>query len=338
MNIKSLEINIISLIIILLTSILVAYRDYSIGTDTLMYASIYLNNANFEGHEIGFRFLVKFFNLFTNEPTFFFGFVCFLITFFYFLVFKNLTYIKSNNLIFLLLFFSLIFISSWYFSNITNGLRQGISLSIIYYALLRYFIFKKYFYFFIFYLIGLMFHYTSIFILPFLVIYHFISFRIFLYLWGVLSLFFILGVNEIIFHNILSVMGYEKIYNLIKEYGLPEYNYYGFHWNFFIYTIFFPIISLLIFYFSKNREKTLPEEILKIYFMLCLPYFILGFANYSNRYALIAWAFIPFLQLVIIKQLNLSKNILLLFSITLLFFGMIFFYLIRFEMFKVLIY
>ncbi len=331
MNINILNHNLFSLGIILIISILVAFRDYSVGIDTANYAYIYTENSGFQGFEPGFRFLIEFFNLLTPSPVLFFGFICFLISVFHYLTYKNISYIDKNNLTFLILFFSLMFFSSWYINNITNGLRQGISLSILLYALVKYFIKKKYIKFAIFYGFSILFHKSSIFLLPFLLIYHIFSFKIFFYLWIILGLNYILGINEIFLQKILSFIGYEHIYLLIKEYGLPEKNYYGFNLSFFIYTISFPLLSLFIYYTSKNLEKFLPVQMLKLYMMLCLPYFILGFANYSNRYAFIAWAFIPFLQLIIIKQLNLSKRSLFILSISLFCFGIMYFYLFRFN-------
>lgn len=336
MESKIIDINFFAFIIIIIISFLIGFRDYSVGTDTINYVEIYSANINFTGFEPGFNFFISTFNLLTPNPILLFAFICLLISIFYYLTFQNIDYLEKNNLTFLLLFFSLIFVSSWYISNVTNGLRQGVSLSILYYTLTRHFVNKKYFIFLIFYFIALMFHISSIFLLPFLILYITISFRNFFYLWILLSIFYMLNLNEKILFEILSFFGFVDFYYLIKNYGLPEYNYYGFNIYFFLYTIFFPLISLIIYYFYKKDKSPLIFPIIKLYFMLCMPYFLLGFANYSNRYGLIAWAFIPFMQLIIIKQLELSRVFLYLISIMFFCLGIIYFYIIRLNWFFLL--
>ena len=90
MKITYLKYNLLSLSIILTISALVSFRDYSIGADTLNYVEHYILNGSFMGFEPSFRYLIKFFNLITLDPTLFFGFICFLITIFYYKTYEEL--------------------------------------------------------------------------------------------------------------------------------------------------------------------------------------------------------------------------------------------------------
>lgn len=327
MKITYLKYNLLSLSIILTISVLVSFRDYSIGADTLNYVEHYILNGSFMGFEPSFRYLIKFFNLITLDPTLFFGFICFLVTIFYYKTYEELKI--DHKVYYTLILFSLLLFSSWYINAITNGLRQGIALAILYYALVRYFLNKEYFKFIIFLFLSISFHYSIILVVPFFILYHLLSFNKLLFLWFIVGVFYIFGINEIIFYNLMNIFGQNEIYLKIKNYsGDVAVAYYGFNWSFFIYTILFPLISMTISYLSNNIKK-LPTTFIKIYLILCLPYFICGFANYSNRYAVIAWFFLPLIQLSIIKQLNFSRNSLQFISVTLFCFGIIYFYLIR---------
>lgn len=334
MKITYLKYNLLTLSIIIIISAIVAFRDYSIGADTLTYVENYISNASFIGFEPLFRILIKFFNLITVDPTLFFGFVCFLITMFYYKTYEELEY--NHKIYYTLILFSLLLFSSWYISAVTNGLRQGIALVILYYSFVKYFLNKKYFIFIIFLLLSIFFHYSIIIVIPFLILYHLLSFNKLFILWFVIGVFYIFGINEIIFYNIMNIFGQNEIFLKIKNYaGSESVAYHGFNWNFFIYTIFFPLISIIISY-SRNNFKHLPIVLIKIYMVLCLPYFIFGFANYSNRYAFIAWFLIPLIQLSIIKQFNFSRNSLQFISITLFCFGVIHFYLFKISVLGVL--
>lgn len=313
------------LTIILIISIIVAFRDYSIGVDTLNYVDNYIYNGSYEGFEPAFRAVIKFFNLLTTDPTLFFGFICFFITIFYYKTYEELDY--NHKPYYTLILFSLLLFSSWYINANTNGIRQGMSLAVLYYAYVKYFFNKKYFKFTIFYIISISFHYSTFMVLPFLFLY-LLSLKHIVLIWLCVGLLYILGFNEIIFYNVLNILGQSDIYFKVKNYAEGEIMYYGFHWSFFFYTIFFPLFSLFLSYLTKNKEF-LPIPLLKFYMILNLPFFILGFANFSNRYAVVSWFLIPLLQLSIIKQMDFSKHSLKFISISLFCFGIIYFYLFR---------
>ena len=48
--------------------------------------------------------------------------------------------------------------------------------------------------------------------------------------------------------------------------------------------------------------------ILKVYLILSLVYFVFGFGPYSNRFAVMAWFFLPILQAAVISKLNFKKQ------------------------------
>jgi len=143
------------------------------------------------------------------------------------------------------------------------------------------------------------------------------------------------GVNELVV-KIISERLNLPIYQYVKYFSLEKGSenqggglYVGFNMSFFIYTLFWPVLLLIIQKFKSRFKNKLANfesiyTLLKIYFLLSLVYFILGFGPFSNRYALFSWFLVPIMQIVIINlSLNLnSKRIvpLLAFSSSLIFF------------------
>ncbi|QKF84323.1 EpsG family protein [Campylobacter ureolyticus] len=325
MRIKKLDL--FSLLVILLVSYIIStIWDIGItklGPDMPAYINMYISNNTY-GREVGFEFLINFFNFFNFSVGFFFGFICFFITTIYYINSKKILFDK-NNISYTLLFFALIFYSSWYINAIVNGVRQGISLSILHFACLYFLTEKKYLKFILFFIIAILFHYSTILILPFLFLYLF-SFKKLVFLWIVISIFYILGFNEIIFMKITSLLNLESVYFKIKDYSSYQIQYYGFNWDLFLYTVF-PIIFFLPFYFlKKNLFDNFTINVFKLYMVLCFPYFIFGFSNYSNRYAVIAWFLYPLLILLTIRKINFKLNFLSFLIVLFLFISSIFYF------------
>ena len=105
------------------------------------------------------------------------------------------------------------------------------------------------------------------------------------------------------------------IYKLVKFYAVERGEqpgdglYYGFDLKFFIYTIFWPLLLLILSKWksqSKSYELNKKEVfvLIKIYFFLSIPYFLLGFGAFSNRFAVLSWFLIPVLQFYSISSLR----------------------------------
>ncbi|MCK4840911.1 MAG: EpsG family protein [Methylococcales bacterium] len=300
-----------------LCSLLLGFRDLSIGTDSQTYASYFLRTAATTGLmssrlEVGFMLLMKVISFFTTSVSLFFAVIAFISTFLLVESYKLINSAPGNRDSGSQIFFlSMLLFSSWWITEVTNGLRQGIALAIIYFAIIKYLRVRSFRKFTILFLVSASFHVSTLLILPF-ILFYFLPLTWIALVWGIAGITYYLGFNEIIVMSVDSLLDL-GLYQQIKNYAVPDNGgvaqWSGFSYLFFGYTVFWPIILFgATIYFSKFiKDKNQIYESLRIYLILCLPYFIFGFAGYSNRYAVIAWLFIPFLQVSFISALNFKK-------------------------------
>lgn len=337
--------NIFIILISSIVSLFIGNRFLDVGRDTEQYLSKFEKYSSIEyaidGYEIGFSLLMHLFSKYTSSAEFFFFFISFLITSIYLFIFNRIHIRNFNKESFslggMIFFFSLLLMSSWYITMTTNALRQGVALVFLYYGLIDLFYNNKKFKFLIIYLISISFHYSVIFIGPFLFL-KYIRFRYTFALWFLIALGYVYGLNEIII-RLISEKFNLPVYDFIKYYSLQRgvisgglYN--GFSTNFFVYTVFWPLTLLIILKirFKVKSSKIIWEHILtliKIYFLLSLPYFIFGFGPFSNRFAMLAWFLVPVLQFHIFNTIS-FKNTINKFSLT--FFLIIFLWFLFFRL------
>ena len=69
-------------------------------------------------------------------------------------------------------------------------------------------------------------------------------------------------------------------------------------------------IAILVFFIKRcGADDNEPYPfILKVYLILSLQYFVFGFGPYSNRYAVMAWFFLPILLSAVVSKLNFKKQ------------------------------
>jgi len=313
-----------SFFIIFVVSLLVANRSLDIG-DTLQYIIHYERISDAGSYiyrlEPGFGFFAYVVSLIGGGYLLFFASVSFLITSTYFFLFKKkYTSIVSDKILLsdILIFFSLLFLSSWYFTSVANGLRQGLSLPFLYLSMFFLVFERNAIKSLICFLIATSFHYSTLLLLPFLPLLYF-GFNCVFVVWLGLALGYGLGVNEA-FVKYLSDLSGVGIYERVRLYSVQEGEvgqYHGFIWGFFIYTVFWPLFFLFFHYcfFGGRGERHVGFfRIVKIYMILTLPYFVFGFGPFSNRYSYIAWFYIPILQYFIFlfyfKELRLFLRLL----------------------------
>ena len=315
-KVKTLHIiTLLSLVISILTGLRFSY----VGKDTEAYINHFYNSSGVDGiyerTEIGFALVMQLFSKSNLDVESFFIFVAFLITIVYTHSFRKIyikcfryTKLDSSTLF---IYFSLLLLSSWYYSATMNGLRQGISLVIIYWAFAELFYFNKKFKFIVLIFIASTFHLSALIVIPF-VIFYTIRFKYALILWVFSACGYVTGLNEFMVKMIsnslnMPVYEYIKYYSLVKgEENLGGGLYEGFILSFFLYTIFWPLVLLFVLKVEfKNKSKKFDSEnifrLLTMYFFLSSIYFILGFGPFSNRYAFFSWFLIPVIQAVTIS-------------------------------------
>lgn len=318
--------NFLPLFVILsaIISVFIGIRSHDIGRDTMMYISHFsksnLDKNPYDGFEVGFEILMYTIAKTKFSVDFFFFVVAFLITISYLYFFHRVTCnSKKDHRVLLFdysIFFSLLFFSSWYLTLTTNGIRQGMSIPLIYIALYFLSFNKNRFKFLIFFFLAISFHFSALLVLPFVIILRLKLNSIFI-IWLLFGVFYIIGINEYLVFIISEFLNL-PVYNFIKFYSLEKGQlpgtglYEGFNSSFFIYTIFWPILLFAFVKLFNTRRFTLKieslEKIISFYFILSLPYFIFGFGPFSNRYAFFSWFFVPVIQYNIFSLYPIDKT------------------------------
>ena len=336
----------------IIVSALIGLRSSDVGRDTETYISYFSNSIIYgevlDKFELGFAYLLYFVSNAINSVEFFFFIIALIITLCYIIFFDKL-YIKLfkqdiNSLGRYLIFFTILLFSSWYYALTTNGIRQGVSIALIYLALYYLFYEHKKVKYIILALLASSFHLSVLVFFPVFLFYK-TKFRLVFIAWILSGVGYFLGINELIIEWI-SIKFNLPIYQTIKFYavdrdgGMSNAIYYGFDLRFFIYTIFWPLILLILSKWkshSKSYQLNKKEVfvLIKIYFFLSIPYFLLGFGAYSNRIAVLSWFLIPVLQFYSISSLR-FRYLFGSFAIIPLIIGLLFFSFIQLQWLSVL--
>ncbi len=279
-------------------SLVVGSRDLSVGTDTANYAQYFENVCNYSDMQL-FDPLFGYLTLLIARTEVavwcYFSILFLLFNFLYFSFFSSIAkwshFEKRHLLYILLLGFSLA--SSWYIAATTNGLRQGLSLPLLYFSL--FFFFRKKWIkavFFAFCAAG--FHLSSVFVLPFFVTI-FLPKKLFNWLVIFAILGYPLGINEALVAFFSRIIGF-TVYEQIAMYGVESENWVGFQWDLFLYSIFWVVIYAYLQKFVKKKYIKEFSFFWQLYCILLFPYLFFGFGGYSNRWAVIAWLFLPIIH------------------------------------------
>lgn len=298
------------IMVLLLTSV-IAIRDISVGTDTQTYTSIFLMGASCKcpgNHEIGFEAFLYPMYLLSFTPELIFFFISLLIFILIFFLSKKTienfslgTNYKVDYRYYITVFSFFIIVPIVIQVHI-NAIRQGISalfflLSFLY--LLEGSKKKSLFYL----IVSVSFHYSALLIMPFYILFFYtkikvnivFSFAVFLFL--LLSLIYILGFSEELI-KYLSNLLHLPVWEAVKMYGEDSSYKVGVRYDFYIFTL---LLFLPLFFISLYNDS------IKIYFVFLLvstiPFLLLGWGAYSNRYLFNVWLYIPlgFLAFFVLK-------------------------------------
>lgn len=312
-------------------SIFTAFQAEIVGNDASRYYNKFLVNVTYDRvgnkYEIGYEYFTYLIGIISSSKIFFYYVISFTISLFVILAFHSLQI--NRNFSSYILFASLLLFSSWYITEIANGIRQGFSLAIMYYAIcsqLRKFNYLK---FSLLFFLSTSFHLSTFLALPFLIL-MILNLKYVFFIWCLTLAFYIININEYIIKFISELLNL-KVYNHIKFVaGGGTDRWENLQWDFLIYTVFFGLIAIFIFYSSKMKkfiyqDKLCFEFVIKVYLVLSITYFVFGFGPYSNRVAIICWFFIPILQSTIISQFRLSFESWKIITLTLPFFAINYF-------------
>lgn len=318
---KYVEISILEILAALLVAAIVSTRNIDIGADTVRYIE-HFNNIGVNGfdtkYEPGFTLIAIITHFFYSSYEAFFFLISLLITLSMQRIFNtsvmDSTITPGNRFFYSLLFHTALFFSSWFYVAIANGLRHGLALPFLYFALYEAFYNKRYIRSFLFFSISFSFHVSSILIVILLPLFYFSNVSLF-YIWFCLAFTYIIGWNENIVKIVSDVSGL-GVYEFIKYYSLQKdgsgvAKYAGFDPRFVIYTIFWPILYylLLIFRRRKSIDRNCRKDFfVRMYIILSCLFFIFGFAPFSNRYAFFSWMLVPIMQILILDNFKIKSN------------------------------
>lgn len=300
------------LLFILFLSIFIGFRSVDVGTDTRQYLMLYHSfifpmHYGFSSIEPGFMFFSGLFNFFKLSGGVFFSCIAFITTLALYLFFIKMSVplSKMKLLFFSMCFFVCVFFSSWYLTATTNALRQGMAISIIFYALS--FLYDRKNYTFIFLaLLSCCFHKTNFLLLPFILFLRIVPLRVVVLFFCFSSLFYVVGINEFLVKFFFNFSGF-NLYDEIKNYasswggGAP---WVGFDIRFFAYNVFWFVFPFFLLFFKLITLTERMSFVIKIYCALSVFYFVFGFGAFSNRWAFPSWLFVPILQAFLISNLN----------------------------------
>ena len=141
----------------------------------------------------------------------------------------------------------------------------------------------------LFLIISIFFHYSSILILPFVVLIKLNLNKLF-FIVNIFAVLYFLQINEKIVYFLSSFLGI-PLYDSIKNYVEDADSYrYGFQLDLFLYSMILAYLYYFILKYFFNKNDIL-NHLIKIYYICLFPYFLFGFAAFSNRYGLFAWFF-----------------------------------------------
>ncbi|MCF7509167.1 MULTISPECIES: EpsG family protein [Vibrio] len=302
----------IFLFAILPLSFLVGGRDISIGTDTENYYNLYywFVESKYMALEPGIYIFAYISDLLNGGAFLFFSSI---FIFYYFCIsfsYYNFFYSKlalQEFLVFYVFIWGALLASSWFQVATINVLRHGLALTILY-SSASMLMNKKYMFGGCLYVVSILFHYSLIMVFPFVFLF-LLKERMFYFSYFLLAVFYPLGVNEVLISFLSSITGI-PLYSLVSSYAEDNLLYVGFNLYFYLYTIFWTLSGLFVIrFFCRPEMKSLLKDMLRIYSVLSMIYFVFGFAAFSNRYAFFSWLFIPFLQTALMSSVNVISNI-----------------------------
>ncbi|KTD18958.1 hypothetical protein EAW55_02165 [Legionella jordanis] len=279
----------------------VGTRPSFVGIDTSGYEYYFVRIYNHLPVYINYEFLYKLFTwictkLFSSYLYFFAAFACIntlLITVFVFKLSSLLQYkVQRSTLFFLLgIFF---FLSPFFFSATVNVLRHGtaiFALFIFYISLISGF---ELFTLAIAVIFAIGFHHTAIISLAFSPLVFLPKRWLLLLVFGSATLY-LTGLSEKLI-QFGSLITHINVYEKIHDYGMKAVYKIGIRYNFTLFTLGMGLIfTALAKYVLNAEDRKLFMPLIKIYWVLSLPFFFFGFAAFADRYLLGAWLFLSVL-------------------------------------------
>lgn len=284
-----------SMLIILLVYVsMIILNSDTFGTDSYIYLNSFINSSKmglFEtiktsNKEVGFDIFQWLLAQLTKSPQILYFSIWMI--FASSLIYLLKTLLNSWQTLFLFLAYLLYFIT---FSYITNTIRQGLTISMMFIAIAS-LIKKNNRQFYISILLAPLFHSSAIVISILLLMLYKTTFKLktFNIIWSILAMTYISGTNQVLSSPFRSLLGDFSVYG--SEQARILYGGGTNRLDFFIFSLFFVIYSNYI--SLKIRDQQF-EILTKIYIAFNSLFLIFGFIAFSDRLASYSWFLIPIL-------------------------------------------
>lgn len=302
------------LVAFLAAATVVGLRSLSTGTDTLNYANNFLSiqscncfPGRMEPGFQGFTWLLALTGLGTDF--YFFSTSSLLLATAYFLSRKVSYFLGGSDAdkwkigYWILIF---LFLSPFFVSANINTIRQGLASLFIFFAMFS-LIERKWSSFLFYSILGISFHYFSA-ALVLLSLMLFLPLSLLLISSFVLSVVYGFGLSEMIVKFVSDQTGL-GLHSFIVEYVAGAEYRAGVRLDFLIFSWFWGVFFLFGSYFLvEPRRRHGLQILIKIYFVLLIPFLLFGFGNYSNRYAYTAWLFLSIAMGGLVSSFRLSMK------------------------------
>lgn len=311
LRLSSVSVSLLLLLSLVTVLFSIGFRPDTIGNDTLGYINYYdqVTQHLLHGYiyEYLFEICIRIFAFLNCSYAYFFIGLALVNAINVILIAQNLSkYLEYQINFYRILFLlaSFLFISPFFFSSQVNVLRHGISIFFLVLSFLFLLERVSLFYALIALVLAQGFHSTAIFFIFFSPLIYFkyssvIRTTIF---------FFVIYISGLCRYLIYFFS--ESIYNKIVNYGVFSGYSSGIRYEFAAFTIGAGFIfHMLGKYFLAEKAQCQFMQLLKIYWIFTLPFFIMGFGAYSDRYLLPAWVYLSVLSAVFLG-LSVRKHML----------------------------
>lgn len=292
---------------VVIAALLIGFRSLEFGTDTQTYYNQYLNQKAcycIPNHfEPGIELLGFASSLMQLTPELYFSLLSFVQLLFIWVFTQQVAKTELENKKVIVLLTCIIVCTPFFINLQVNAVRQGLSLPFLLLSSLTLWR-RQYLYSSLLFVVAFSFHASVVLYYPFIALLATPRNIVipWLYMFFGLFLLYVFGFTEDIVKYFSQTFDL-GIYEAVKNYSPHAVYKDGVRIDFAILTVL-PIISFLFFSFHSKIIFRKYFFLIKLYIALSIPFWLFGWANYSNRYILPAWVI-----LVLIAFLPLIGNI-----------------------------
>lgn len=280
-------------------SILIGFRDVSVGTDTANYVQFYTDALACDcfphTFEPGLEVTARLLSLTgAGAPVFFvcLSFLQFALAWIAAKGYSRALVEGSDSLKMQLLIFASFLASPFFLSGQINIIRQGTSALFVILAS-RAWIDKKIFNYVVLSLLAISFHLSGamiVLLVPLLSV----GKRKLILLTSVLVCLYLAGVMEAFINVASNVLGV-PVYEFVASYGEGAEYRAGVRYDFALFSLVIGVFFHLISRMQRWKNFSQLDMIFLLYLVCLIPFWIFGWASYADRYAFVAWQFLPLL-------------------------------------------